>query len=400
VQRCLTPEYAEAPEPRTWQTSPGFRRVLDPLNAQRYAAACQEAEKLLPAYTDFDLIYVWHASALLYQKQLAQAEAVAQEGLARSKRKFNLCVQLGQIAWEAGNLADAVYWWAQAWHGQETLPRWGGNESTFLYLYYVAAELQLAGAAATLLRRVDQMRGGQIRLNATAASSLRSLARAGDTPDIQLVLRRLAEKYLGEGAPADAPASAAAAPAPAWAPGQVVETPGRLEIGLIAGLMWDEDRPRPPLGGAWVIPCLKVDAQRCKINMTLAKQANATQACVFETMPPGEYVIAYNPFPVPDEAGYRRHWDGKILDFSTAETLFASLTPGSERPVELFAGPRGGTVQSEAGPVTQIKANTAVGVRDSFPLIVEFLAEQVPYSITVKPAQTSQLTIRSHACVR
>ena len=101
---------------------------------------------------------------------------------------------------------------------------------------------------------------------------------------------------------------------------------GRLEIGLISGLIWEKDRPDPPLEGAWVIPSLKVEAQRYQIKMSLAQKTSSSQACIFEELPPGEYLIAYNPFQVEDEAGYRLQWDGKILDFSSIMALFASLS--------------------------------------------------------------------------
>lgn len=46
----------------------------------------------------------------------------------------------------------------------------------------------------------------------------------------------------------------------------------------------------------------------------------------------------------------------------------------------------------------EIKANTAVGVRGSLPLVVEFLTDCKPYTTRMMPAQTSHLIIRSHAC--
>jgi hypothetical protein len=401
IQHCLNAEYHETLESRSWHDSPEIRRVLDPLNDRRYTDACLEAEKILPTYPDFDLIYCWYTSALAKQKRFDQAVSVAREGLARSKRKFKLCVKLGEIAWETGNLADCVYWWAQAWHCQETLPDFGSNESAFLFLYYISTELKLIEIAESLIQRVDQIRNGQVRLEVNTASTLRSLVRASSTLGIQIVLSRMAEKYLGikavrvEGFETASLSSVEIS----WAPGQVLETPGRLEIGLIAGLIWEEDGPRASLGGAWVIPCLKVEAQLYQVKMTLAQKTTSSQACIFEALPPGEYLIAYNPFPVGDQEGYRYQWDGKLLDLSSPTALLSSLSMGGELMVDFWPGPRGGTVQNEAGLVLEIKANTAVGVRGRFPLVVEFLADHEPYTIRVKPAQTSHLNIRSHACM-
>ena len=398
IQRCLAPEYCEIPESRKWNDSADFRRVLDPLNGQKYEEACREADALLPAYPDLDLIYNWFASALLRQKHFEKAASIAREGLAKSKRKYSLCVKLGEIAWETGNLADTVYWWAQAWHCQESLPGLDGDHTVFLYLSYIASELKLDEIADALIQTADRLRVGQIRLVTNTASTLRTLARSGNTAEIQFVLRQMAEKYLAVKAP-PAAGEAAFVPAglPAWAPGQALETPGRLEIGLIEGLIWDERRPRPSLEGAWVIPCLKVGESRYQVQMTRAQKTSPMQDCVLDGLPPGEYLIALNPFAVADEAEYRRQWDGKILDFGSAAALFASLSLEDRQSVDAWPGPRGGMLQ-EGGQVLEIKANTAVGVKAGLPLVVEFLAHQKPYTAQVLPGQTAHLILRSHAC--
>jgi hypothetical protein len=400
IQRCLTPEYREIKESRTWKDSPAFRQVLDPLNSQHFTDACLEAEKLLLIYPDFDLIYVWNSSALILQNEFKQAVLVAQEGLLKANRKYNLCVKLGEVSWKTDNLADGVYWWTQAWHCQETLPNLGGSESAFLYLYYVAAELKLNDIAEALIQRVDQIRGGGIRLEVNTASTLRSLARAEATPAIKFVLNQMADKYLGIKAERmkDFEAAIPSAQDIPWAPGQIVEAMGRLEIGLISGLIWEKDKPRPLLEGTWVIPCLKVEAQRYQVKMSLAQKTSSSQACIFEELQPGEYLISYNPFPVEDEAGYSLYWNGKILDFSSAGALFASLSSGSGLTIGIWPGPRGGTIKDETGQILEIKGNTAIGVRGNYPLVVEFLGDHSPYTIQVKPAQTSHLIVRSHVC--
>jgi hypothetical protein len=397
IERCLRQEYAETPEPRNWNDSTDFRRILDPLNGQKYEQACREAEALLSTYPDLDLIYSWFASALLKQKHFEQAAAIARDGLSKSKRKYTLCVTLGDIAWETGNLADTVYWWMQAWHCQESLPGQGGDNTIFLYLSYIASELKLDEIADALVQRADRLRFGQIRLAANTASTLRTLARSGNTAEIQFVLHQMAKKYFAIKAIQREGETSVPAERAAWVPGRVLQTPGRLEIGLIEGLIRDENRSRPLLEEAWVIPCLKVEEQRYQVQMTRAQKTSLLQACVLDGLPPGEYLIAYNPFPVEDEQDYCRQWDGKILDCSSAAALFASLSLDGRQSVETWQGPRGGTLL-ECGQVLEIKANTAVGVKAGLPLVVEFLADQKPYTAQVMPGQTGHFILRSHAC--
>jgi WD40 repeat protein len=193
VQRCLEPAFVEVEEPREWDSDPTFRNVLDPLNRGDDELAVQEAEKLAARFPDLHLAYFWQGAALMSLWELDRAREVLCRGVQRSRRKFTLCARLGEVEWRAGKLVDAVYWWAQAVHCQESLDGRGNDVSAYLHLHYVAVGVEEAYAALAFLRRVDAMRAGQIRLN--SGEALRELAAREGTPDIREVVRGLWTRY-------------------------------------------------------------------------------------------------------------------------------------------------------------------------------------------------------------
>lgn len=197
VQRCLEPEFAEGEEPRNWQSDPAFQSVLDSLDAGDLTTAAQQAENFAAQFPDLDLPYDWWAGALLRQRKLDDARKVCRRGLERSRRKYMLCVLLGEVAWEQGVLAEAVYWWAQAVHCQESLRDRTGENKSYLYLHCVAAGVGEPEVAAAFLQQADSIRPGTItRLDSAAARSLTELTSRQRTPDIREVLTRLRARYL------------------------------------------------------------------------------------------------------------------------------------------------------------------------------------------------------------
>ena len=214
VQRCLEPGFAEGEEPRDWRCDPSFRSVLDPLNAGDLTTAAQQAEKLAVQFPDLDLPYDWWAGALLRQRKVNEARKVSRRGLEQSRRKYMLCARLGEVNWEAGLLADAVYWWAQAVHCQESLRHRTGGYKSYLYLHYVAAGAREPEVAAAFLQRADSISSGMIRLDPATARSLTDSASRHTTPDIREVLTGLRARYLQ-------PQDAAGARHPDGGPGPV-----------------------------------------------------------------------------------------------------------------------------------------------------------------------------------
>lgn len=215
AEQCLNPQFREQPESRTWKSDPEFSKVLDPLNSGNNDLACREAENLIGKISDFDSLYDWWGTALLRKRAFDQARQVLRQGLDKSRRKYFLCKVLGEVEWNAGNIQQAIYWWTQALHSQELLERYGADEGAYLYLHYVADGIGLPGIARTLISRVDQIRGGQVRLNPPTAENLRSLARKGKTSGIERVVKELGAKYLDQEKAKTPPATSVAATATA-----------------------------------------------------------------------------------------------------------------------------------------------------------------------------------------
>ena len=76
VRRCLTAEFTEVPESRTFRSDPAFAGVLTPLNSQQFAAAITAGQALIPRFPDFDLLYKWVGAACRSTQQLPPARAV------------------------------------------------------------------------------------------------------------------------------------------------------------------------------------------------------------------------------------------------------------------------------------------------------------------------------------
>jgi hypothetical protein len=198
LSRCLTRQYTEEPESRAWNSDPAFRAVLDPLNNGDNLKACRAAEALAATHGDLALVYRWWGKALLNMREFDRARKLVTGALARTKQKFVLCNLLGEIEWKARRIADAVYWWAQSLHCQESLSQsnYGDDEGAYLYLHYVAQGCGAEECAAAFLTRVDEIRAGQIRLNSEAAGDLSGLARTIKDTKVPEVLNRLVATYI------------------------------------------------------------------------------------------------------------------------------------------------------------------------------------------------------------
>lgn len=194
VRLCLTPAYREEPEVRNWRSDPAFRRVLDPLNQGDLTVAADEAEKLTHAFPDLDLAYTWWGSALIRSGQHARARDVLEQGVERARRKFLICEKLGEAEWRLGDIRNAVYWWAQSVHCQDTVDT--SEVGAYLYLHYVADGMGSGEVAMAFARRVDMIAPGQVRLDSGTAADLRKLAGQRGTPAIDRVLDGLRVRYL------------------------------------------------------------------------------------------------------------------------------------------------------------------------------------------------------------
>ena len=202
VQKCLTSKYEEQEEDRTWDSDPAFRSVLGALNTGDNSGACREAEALVPTFGDFADIYYWWAKALLRLRQFDKAREMLTRALEQAKQKHCLCNLLGEVECQAGRIGDAVYWWAQGVHCQESLcdQRYGGEDVTaYVSLSCLAQAFGLSDCANAFQTRVDQIRPGGLQFSSGTTAKLLSLAHAARGSQTPQVLRQLVTRYIVPG---------------------------------------------------------------------------------------------------------------------------------------------------------------------------------------------------------
>lgn len=252
VRRCLTVEFTEAPEPRTFRSDPAFAGVLTPLNSQQFAAAITAGQALIPRFPDFDLLYKWVAAGFRSTQQSAQARAVLFAGLANAKRKSLLLTDMGDTEAQSGDLGGAVYWWSQAIHCLSLNPV---DCDAWLLLSYVANGYGLADLERPLLERFDSLRTGQVRLDPATAGRLTNLARRSQTESIRRVLDGLQFGYFASSVKRS---DAVTPPPPAAAPRELKPVPPPVSgpppgwypdpTGAAALCWWDGAQWQPSAG--------------------------------------------------------------------------------------------------------------------------------------------------------
>lgn len=217
VRRCLTVEFTEQPEARTYRSDPALASVLTPLNSQQFSAAVAAGRALLPRFDDFDLVYKWIGAAYRSTQQLPQAREILVMGLARAKRKSLLLTDLGTTEAQLGDLGSAVYWWSQAIHCLSLNPV---DSDAYLELSCVANGFGLTDFERLLLARADSLRAGRVRLEPAAARRLTGLALSGRTESVRRVLDGLQFGYFAS--PAQLPPTLVrppiSGPPPGWYP--------------------------------------------------------------------------------------------------------------------------------------------------------------------------------------
>ncbi len=180
------------------------------------------------------------------------------------------------------------------------------------------------------------------------------------------------------------------------------DMPGHLSGKLVEAPLLHETKRRPPLAGALVVLCQqKTSANQCIVNKRLSSKSDDQNAFAFASVPPGDYVVLYNPFPITDTSAYWKHWDGRRLDFKDFNTLNLSMLPDGSGKVEISPGPSGGISMGRSADGEPVPSGATVGGNTavwfaSHPLIVEFVDAQKPLTVSIVAGQTTQVTIYTH----
>jgi hypothetical protein len=172
----------------------------------------------------------------------------------------------------------------------------------------------------------------------------------------------------------------------------------RLEGSLVEGEIADTRPQRPPVAYALVALCRKTSENKCVVDSGLSTFCDLQGSFTLTPVPPGEYIVLYNPFTIEDIATYWHYWNGRELDFTDAESLFRSFGEGSI-PIYFSGETGGGATAVDAGGETirqAIRANTAIWYQD-YPLVIEFVRGLVPLTIQISLGETVPITVTTHA---
>lgn len=143
----------------------------------------------------------------------------------------------------------------------------------------------------------------------------------------------------------------------------------------------DAATERPDLAGALMVLCRSQSDHECIVEQALSTTCDSDAAFAFYDVSPGAYIVLYNPFPMPDPAGYWQHWEGRVLNFSSHDALRRS-----------FGGAGSSTGWIEDGAYV-------VFWWMEHPLLVEFVSPGEPLRVELVAGETADLDVASHAFV-
>jgi tetratricopeptide (TPR) repeat protein len=177
----LTQQFDEQEDDRTFNSSPRFREILDPLNSGRTDEAISKAIALIPEFPDFDMVYSWAGSGYMKKRDHDRAVAILKRGLTSAKRKYLLLSKMGSLYFDKGDISEATFYWIQAILGQRPNP---DDHNPYLYLSYVASALDRTRIGSVLMSRVDAIYPGRPRLDSPTTARITSLTKQQNSKEL------------------------------------------------------------------------------------------------------------------------------------------------------------------------------------------------------------------------
>lgn len=177
-------------------------------------------------------------------------------------------------------------------------------------------------------------------------------------------------------------------------------TTGSLAGEIIEAAVPSTNVTRPDLTDALIVLCLKTSTNQCVVDEKLSTRSDNLRKFILESIPPGEYIVLYNPYPIDDISAYWKQWDMRKLIFTDFNALCLSMA--SKGTFNIGSGTGGGVSAKIVNGKMQmgsVHKNTAVWLKSS-PLVVEFVGEQIPLSVKIVAGQTTKVTIQSHTSIK
>jgi hypothetical protein len=194
AEDCLYCDWVEIEDSRRWKDFPELKEIYDLGNSDRSPQALPKIASVWSQFKDYYFVYMWKMILLADAERKSEAENVFAEGLSNSLEKYYLCSNWAKIAYNSGNLEEAVRWWIRSIVSEFTI-RKPKSEDAFLYLAYVAKFLGDQDSEKKLFAVVDRLtiRG---RYNEKEQARISSLVSSQGTPMIKEAIKLLCSKYL------------------------------------------------------------------------------------------------------------------------------------------------------------------------------------------------------------
>lgn len=176
LAECFSSNPVQEPETRNASQMRGLSQVPGLVKSGHPDKAWEILCSLEIDYPDFDFIFTWKAHILHKKGDNASAEKVLQQGLEKAKAKHLILERLGFLAWESGNLEDAVKGWVKSIvliHQGARPVLW----EPFLYLSHVARVLGCSKEFEQLQAAANSAcQPGEVDLTPDAAQRLAELS--------------------------------------------------------------------------------------------------------------------------------------------------------------------------------------------------------------------------------
>ena len=192
LDECLSSGLEDLPEERD------AYRMPDVQPAHILGSGCATPEHvrlghdLIREYPDLDMPYYWLSHYYLLKNDHQTARRLLEQGIGLCRRKRWLCGEYGELEYYAGNLREAVKWWARHAVLQIASSTYEAY-SCFMYLGYVADWCSLPAESSLLFRVTDAIRC--IRLNDIGQKELYLMTRNTDTSPVAQTIRRLVASH-------------------------------------------------------------------------------------------------------------------------------------------------------------------------------------------------------------
>lgn len=196
IEMCLTQKFPERVETRNFKRMEGMRPLMIALQESGDDGVRREAKRLLssPEYANFDVVYGWLDFAS--PGDFEAAVNSLREGLNKCPRKSRILYMLGCRMLHLDLAAEALYYWAQALHSQESSDN-APSGSPYLYLGYAAAALGSSPpVVAQFFHRADSIEIRGIRLAPDEATEVAKVFHGHGSPAMARIVATLAKKYL------------------------------------------------------------------------------------------------------------------------------------------------------------------------------------------------------------